>query len=225
MKSLHIKLGDDLTFDVAGQSYTVQITSVRKLDWNSMRVNFFAIMPMELLKDAPQSWIMAFRQDASQRIDMDLVERFPNITAVDIQDSLTQAQDILGQLIFAIQVLFIFTLLAGLVVLIISLVSAQEQRMKEVAVLKTLGADQNFLLRIWLFELILSGGIAGFLSGTFASLVGWYLTNYLIEIEMGFTWWIIGLGLVMGIVLNSLASLWLRKKTFEASPLMILQSQ
>ncbi len=225
MKSLHTKLGDDLTFDIAGQSYTVQITSVRKLDWNSMRVNFFAIMPMELLKEAPQSWIMAFRQDASQRIDMDLVERFPNITAIDIQDSLTQAQDILGQLIFAIQVLFIFTLLAGLVVLMISLVSAQEQRMKEVAVLKTLGADQTFLMRIWLFELILSGGIAGFLSGTFASLVGWYLANYLIEIEMGFTWWIIGLGLVMGIVLNSLASLWLRKKTFEASPLMILQAQ
>jgi putative ABC transport system permease protein len=224
MKSLHTKLGDELTFDIAGQIYQVQITSIRKLDWNSMRVNFFAMMPMELLKEAPQSWIMAFRQDEAQRIDMDIVDRFPNITAIDIQDSLTQAQDILSQLIFAIELLFIFTLLAGLLVLMIALVTVQEQRMKEVAVLKTLGADHTFLMRVWLLELILSGSIAGFLSGGFASFVGWYLATYLLEIEMGITWWVFGLGFLMGIALNSLASLWLRSKTFKASPLMILQT-
>ena len=224
MKSLHTQLGDVLTFDVAGHLYEVQITSVRKLDWNSMRVNFFAMMPIDLLKDAPQSWIMAFRQDETQRLDMDIVDRFPNITAINIQDSLTQVQDILGKLIFAIQILFIFTLLAGLIVLMIALVTVQEQRMKEVAVLKTLGADRVFLMKVWLFELILSGSIAGFLSGGFASFTGWYLANYLLEIEMDFTWWIFGLGFLMGIILNSLASLWLRRKTFEASPLMILQT-
>jgi putative ABC transport system permease protein len=189
-----------------------------------MRVNFFAMMPIDLLKDAPQSWIMAFRQDETQRLDMDIVDRFPNITAINIQDSLTQVQDILGKLIFAIQILFIFTLLAGLIVLMIALVTVQEQRMKEVAVLKTLGADRVFLMKVWLFELILSGSIAGFLSGGFASFTGWYLANYLLEIEMDFTWWIFGLGFLMGIILNSLASLWLRRKTFEASPLMILQT-
>jgi ABC-type antimicrobial peptide transport system permease subunit len=96
--------------------------------------------------------------------------------------------------------------------------------MKEVAVLKTLGADQPFLMRVWLLELILSGGIAGFLSGGFAGLVGWYLANYLLEVEMAFTWWVFGVGFLIGILLNSLASLWLRNKTFEASPLMILQA-
>ena len=90
--------------------------------------------------------------------------------------------------------------------------------------LKTLGADRVFLMKVWLFELILSGSIAGFLSGGFASFTGWYLANYLLEIEMDFTWWIFGLGFLMGIILNSLASLWLRRKTFEASPLMILQT-
>jgi putative ABC transport system permease protein len=224
MKSLRLSLGDYLTFDVAGESYTVQITSIRKLDWNSMRVNFFAIMPSALLKDAPQSWVMAFYQDPQQRIDMDIVDRFPNITAINIQDSITQAQGILEQLIFAIQVLFIFTLIAGFVVLMISLISTQEQRMKEVAILKTLGASESFLLRVWLVELIFCGGVAGLLSGVFASVAGWYLANQQLEIEMAFPHWIIFVGLVLGILVNSLASIFLKERTFSTSPTVLLKA-
>lgn len=224
MRSLRLKLGDELSFEVAGQLYEVKITSVRKLDWNSMRVNFFAMMPVALLQDAPQSWIMAFRQDVDQRVDMDLIYRFPNITAVNIEDSLAQAQDVLRQLVFAIQVLFLFTLLAGFVVLMISLISIQEQRLQEVAILKTLGADQAFLTRVWLLELIMCGGIAGILSGFFASFSGWYLSNYVLEIEMSFPSEIIVIGIILGIAINCAASYWLRIKTMHASPSMILKS-
>jgi putative ABC transport system permease protein len=224
MRSLRLKLGDELLFEVAGKSYRVKITSVRKLDWNSMRVNFFAMMPPQLLKDAPQSWIMAFRQEMDQRVDSDLINRFPNITSVNIQESISQAQDILKQLIFAIQVLFLFTLLAGFVVLMIALISVQEQRMSEVAILKTLGANQLFLTRVWLIELIMCGGVAGFLSGLFASFAGWYLSNYLLEIDMQFPYWTLLIGVLLGILINSLASFWLRIKTLHASPSMILKS-
>jgi len=224
MKSLKLKLGDELNFDVAGRDYRVKITSVRKLDWNSMRVNFFAMMPRELLQDAPQSWIMAFRQESDQRIDMDLVRQYPNITALNIQDSIAQAQDILLQLIFAIQVLFLFTLIAGFIVLIISLISIQEQRIREVAILKTLGADQKFLMRVWLFELLLCGSVAGVLSGAFASFAGWYVSNELLEIEMQFPYWIILVGVILGVSINGIASYWLRQKTAHIAPMMILKS-
>jgi putative ABC transport system permease protein len=223
MKSLHLHLGDSLTFDIAGELITVKISSVRKLDWNSMRVNFFAIMPVELLKNAPQSYVLAFHQDNNQRIDMDIVDRFPNITAINIQESITQAQEILTQLIFAIQVLFLFTLIAGFVVLMISLISVQEQRMKEIAILKTLGADEQFLLRIWLVELLFCGGVAGLLSGLFASAAGWYLANFQFEIDMNFPYWIILIGVVLGILVNSLASIFLKQKTFGASPTALLK--
>jgi len=224
MKSIGLKIGDELDFDIAGTVYKVKISSVRKLDWNSLRVNFFAMMPEELLKDAPQSWIMAFRQENNQRIDMDIIQRFPNITAVNVDESLSQAQGILKQLIFAIQVLFLFTLLAGAVVLMISLVSVQEQRMNEVAILKTLGADQTFLQRVWLFELLTCGGIAGILSGIFASFAGWYLSNYLLEVEMSYPFWIVFCGVFLGIGINWLVSFWLRLKTLNTSPMMILKS-
>ena len=224
MKSLGLQLGDDLSFDVAGQIMRVKITSIRKLDWNSLRVNFFAMMPEELLKDAPQSWIMAFRQEPGQRVDMDIVRRFPNITAVNVEESISQAQDILKQLIFAIQILFLFTLLAGAIVLMISLVSVQEQRMNEVAILKTLGADHAFLQRVWMFELVTCGGVAGLLSGVFASFAGWYLANYFLEIEMSYPYWVCLFGIVLGIAINWLVSFWLRIKTFSASPMMILKT-
>ncbi len=224
MKSLKLKLGDFLTFEVAGQAYRVKITSVRKLDWNSMRVNFFAMMPPALLKESPQSWIMAFRQESDQRVDMDLIYRFPNITSINIEESIKQAQDILKQLIFAIQVLFLFTLLAGFVVLMIALLSVQEQRMNEVAILKTLGASQEYLSRVWLLELFICGGIAGTLSGFFASFAGWYLSNYILEIEMSFPIWLTGLGMILGVVINSMATIWLRLKTLDASPNMILKT-
>ena len=224
MKSLKLKLGDELNFDIAGKDYRVKITSVRKLDWNSMRVNFFAMMPADLLQDAPQSWIMAFRQESDQRIDMDIVRQYPNITALNIQDSIAQAQDILLQLIFAIQVLFLFTLIAGFIVLIISLISIQEQRIREVAILKTLGADQKFLMRVWLFELLLCGSVAGILSGTFASFAGWYISNQLLEIDMQFPYWIILVGMILGVSINGVASYWLRQKTMYIAPMMILKS-
>jgi len=224
MKSLKLQLGDYLTFDVAGQVYRVKITSVRKLDWNSMRVNFFAIMPAALLKDSPQSYIMAFHQEAQQRIDMEIVKLYSNITAINIQDSIAQVQGILGQLTFAIQVLFVFTLLAGFIVLMISLISVQEQRMKEVAILKTFGASQQFLLRIWLIELIFCGAMAGLLSGTFASLAGWYLANQQLEVEMAFPYWTIAVGGLMGVVINGAASIFLKARTFSTSPSMLLKN-
>jgi putative ABC transport system permease protein len=224
MKSLKLKLGDELNFDIAGKDYRVKITSVRKLDWNSMRVNFFVMMPAGLLQDAPQSWIMAFRQGSDQRIDMDIVRQYPNITALNIQDSIAQAQDILLQLIFAIQALFLFTLIAGFIVLIISLISIQEQRIREVAILKTLGADQKFLMRVWLFELLLCGSVAGILSGTFASFAGWYISNQLLEIDMQFPYWIILVGVILGVSINGIASYWLRQKTMYIAPMMILKS-
>jgi predicted lysophospholipase L1 biosynthesis ABC-type transport system permease subunit len=62
--------------------------------------------------------------------------------------------------------------------------------MNEVAILKTLGADQSFLQKVWLFELVACGGIAGLLSGIFASFAGWYLSNYFLEVEMPYPYWI-----------------------------------
>lgn len=223
MKALKLNLGDQLGFEVAGQIFQVKITSVRKLDWGSMRVNFFAIMPTQLLKDAPQSWITAYRQLPDQSTDTQLLAQYSNITVVDVEASLRQAQDVLSKLAMAIQLLFGFTLVAGMLVLAAALASSQEQRQKEAAVLKVMGAGRSYLLNAWNTELLLIGSIAGFLSGILASLTAWLLAKYALEIEMSAPYGIIVMGVVFGSLASFLAGFWLRSKILNTPPIRIIQ--
>lgn len=223
MKTLRLNMGDELGFDVAGQLYQVKITSVRKLDWGSMRVNFFAIMPTDLLKQAPQSWITAYRQLPNQSTDVQLVAQYPNITVVDVEASLRQAQDVLFKLAMAIQLLFGFTLVAGMLVLAAALASSQEQRQKEAAVLKVMGASKKYLLNAWNAELLIIGSIAGLMSGLVASLTTWILAKYALEIEMSAPLNIILMGVVFGALASFLAGYWLRAKILNTPPIRIIQ--
>ena len=119
-KTLQLKLGDQLSFDIAGLPIQAKITSVGQLDWGSMRVNFFAILPPSLMSEMPQTWITAYRQVARQDnqvpIDIGLVAKYPNITVVDVESALNQVQDVLDRLSAAIELLFIFTIAAGVLV-------------------------------------------------------------------------------------------------------------
>ena len=223
MKTLKLKLGDLLTFDVAGQIYEVRITSVRKLDWSSMHVNFFAIMPKALLEEAPKSWITAYKQEANIPEDMNLVAHFPNLTVIDVDASLRQVQSILSKLILAIQLLFLFTLIAGIFVLASGLATSQELRMKEAAVLKTMGADKKFLLRAWRTELLFIGTLSGVLSGFFASLTAYLLAKYVLDIEMPIPIGIIFIGVVLGNLASLLAGYWIHAKILKTRPILILR--
>ncbi|MFM8153108.1 MAG: ABC transporter permease, partial [Polynucleobacter victoriensis] len=113
-KTLQLKLGDQLSFDIAGLPIQAKITSVRQLDWGSMRVNFFAILPPSLMSEMPQTWITAYRQVPPQNnqlpIDIALVAKYPNITVVDVESALNQVQDVLDRLSAAIELLFVFTM-------------------------------------------------------------------------------------------------------------------
>lgn len=223
MKSLNLKLGDQLVFDVAGQQYEVKITSVRKLDWNSMRVNFFAIMPRALLQEAPQSWISAYRQLPGVNEDMKLVTQYPNLTVVDIDATLAQVQEVLSKLSLAIQLLFGFALIAGILVLAAALASSQDQRMKEAAVLKAMGASKSYLLTAWRTELLFIGTIAGLMAGVFASITTYLLARFALEIEMSPPIMIILIGVIAGGVASSMAGYWMRSKVLNTSPILILQ--
>ena len=224
MKSLHLKLGDDLTFDVAGEKFNMKITSVRSLDWNSMRVNFFAISPPQLLRDAPQSWILAFRQPESSAIDYELVEAFPNITIVNVQETLKQVKDSLNSLTRALAVLFGFAMVAGIFVLTVVTLTTQNQRIRQAAILKTMGADRKFLMRAWLFELSYIGTLAGGIAGAVSSLVAWLIASYSFEIDMRVPLWLIPMGILFGVLSSLIASYWIKAKVMSVSPLEILQS-
>jgi putative ABC transport system permease protein len=147
-KTLDIKLGDALTFDIAGQKVTARATSLRKVNWDSMRANFFVILPPALLADKPASFITAFHlPDARSSLTGELLQEFPNLTVVDTTAVFRQVQAVIDQVIAAVEFLFVFTLAAGILVLYAALASSRDERVREAGLLRALGASRQQLSR------------------------------------------------------------------------------
>jgi len=184
-EELGLKLGDQLGFDVAGQPVQGRITSLRKVDWGSMRVNFFVIFPVADLPDVPVTYISAFQApQANAKFDNALVRQFPNITNVDMSQTIAQVQRVLGQVIQAVEFLFAFALAAGLIVLLATITATRGEREREFAVLRAVGAGSQLLRNVQRIELLGVGLLAGFLASLVAMAVGWALAKYAFQ----FSW-------------------------------------
>jgi putative ABC transport system permease protein len=226
-KTLQLKLGDQLVFDIAGLTVQAKITSIRQLDWASMRVNFFAILPPSLMSEMPQTWITAYRQVARQDsqlpIDIALVAKYPNITVVDVESALNQVQDVLDRLSAAIELLFVFTIAAGVLVLIAALGATQDERLKDAALLKTLGASGAQIQKSFFTELLVIGFISGALAASGAILVGWGLAEFIFEISFPIPWIVFLYGTIFGVLICCIGGLWLQRKISKTSSLEVLR--
>jgi putative ABC transport system permease protein len=207
-ETLKLKLGDSLRFDMGGQQTESKITSLRKVDWTSMRVNFFAIYPVHQLEDVPITYISAFRAPATAGFDNALVRQFPNVTNVDMTSTIAQVQRVLGQVIQAVEYLFGFTLAAGLVVLFAAVTATREERAFEFAIMRAVGARARLLRQVQRAELAGVGLLAGFLASCVASVVGWALARYVFEFEWTVSLWVPLLGALGGAVLALAAGWW-----------------
>ncbi len=187
-KTLNLKLGDRLTFDIGGQTVTAPITSLRRLDWGSMRVNFFVIINPRAMRDMPQTLITAFHvPDTQSNVGNTLTRDFPNLTVVDIGSILRQIQSVLDQVIQAVEFLFLFTLVAGALVLYAALIGSQDERLREAGLLRALGASRRQLSRAQWIEFALIGALAGLLSASGAAAIGWALAHYVFHFEWHFS--------------------------------------
>ena len=198
-ETLGIKLGDALTFDIAGQRVVARATSLRKVNWDSMRANFFVIMPPALLKDMPASYITAFHLPASKAsLTGDLLQQFPNLTVIDMTAIFRQIQSVIDQVIQAVEFLFVFTLAAGVLVLYAALASSRDERVREAGLLRALGASRRQLSRAQVAEMLCIGGLAGLLAAIGASVVGWVLATYGFEFEYTVSPWVFVAGVLGG---------------------------
>ncbi len=206
--TLGLKLGDRLRFDIAGVSTEGRITSLRKVDWGSMRVNFFVMFPRAQLPDVPTSYIAAFRAPSAAGFDNALSRDFPNITNIDVSASLGQVQRVLDQVIRAVEFLFGFTLAAGLVVLFSAVTATREARAREFAVMRALGASASLLGRVQRAELLGVGALAGLLASFAAMAIGWALARYVFEFSWNPSAWVPVLGGAAGALLALGAGWW-----------------
>lgn len=207
-QTLGLSLGDTLTFDVAGQTAEGRITSLRKVDWGSMRVNFFVIFPQAQMPGVPATYIAAFRAPTTPGFDNALNREFPNITNVDVSASIAQVQRVLDQVIRAVEFLFGFTLAAGLVVLFAAVTATREARAREFAVMRAMGASSSLLARVQRAELLGVGALAGVLASLAAVAVGWALARYVFEFSWNASPLVPLAGGVAGALLSLAAGWW-----------------
>ena len=208
-KTLGIRMGDRLTYEIAGKQIEGVVASLRKVEWDSFRVNFFVVSPPGVLDGFPTSYVTSFHLAAEQSALMDqLVKRFPNFLVVDVASILAQIQRMMDQVIRAVEFVFLFGLLAGLVVLFAAISATHDERVYDAAILRTLGATGRQMLSAHAAEFAAIGALAGLLAAIGASVLGWVLADRVLNVPYQFSAgvWLAGLiGGTAGVLLAGLA--------------------
>ena len=224
-KTLDIHMGDVLTYDVAGTQFSARVVNLRKVQWDSMQVNFFVIAAPGMLEDFPASYITSFHlpPDKTQAAN-GLIKRFPNLLLIDTEAMIEQLRHIMDQIAQAMSAVFLFTLLSGMAVLYAALLSTQDERIHQAAILRTLGADSFYLRRLHLTEFATLGALSGLFAAGGAELLGWVLAIKVLEIPYhpDMMIWLVGTG--GGLVAVVLAGWLATRHVAQIPPLRVLQS-
>jgi putative ABC transport system permease protein len=223
-KLLGFKLGDTLTFDVAGRRLTAPITSVRHVDWNSMHANFFVLVPQAMLAAQPVTYLAAYHAPGdAQRMDDALVRQFPNLTVIDVGSLLAHLRHLIDQVITAVQFLFLFALAAGLLVLAASLAMSRQERARDIAVWRAVGASSQLLRRIALLEMMWVGAISGLLGALGAAAVGAALARWVFHFPWLPPWWLWPAAMLAAAALAMLAGWWTLRALLRRAPAQSLR--
>ena len=210
---------------VAGVEKRLRVSSLRKLAWDSMRVNFFVLAPPGVIDDAPASYITSFHLPAD-RADAasGLVRQFPNLTLIDVGAILGQLQAVIGQVAGAVQFVFVFSLLAGGIVLYSALLTAFDERRYELAVMRALGALRAQLRQALLVELAVIGGLAGLIAALGAMGLGGLVGRQVFDLDLALRPWLPLLSMAGGAVL-AIAIGWLAiRRLIVTPPLLALRN-
>lgn len=198
-QTLGIRLGDALSFDIGGETVVARVSSLRKLEWDSMRVNFFVIAPPRLLSTYPASYITAFHLPEGESPRMaELLRQYPNLTVIDTAAMIDQFRAVLEQLGRAVQFVFLFALVAGALVMAAALQATHDERCRELAILRVLGARDRQLRQAVVAEFLALGGAAGVLGAAGASLMGWLLARLVFDLGYLPPLWPLLAGLLAG---------------------------
>jgi putative ABC transport system permease protein len=225
-EALGLKLGDTLSFDVAGEALTVRVASIRKVRWDSFRPNFFLVFPPGLLDGTAGTYMTSVYLTAAQRPALiDLVRQFPTVSVFDVDAILKQIREIMDRASLAVQYVFLFTLAAGVVVLLAAVQSTRDERRYESAMLRTLGASRITVLQGVAAEFSALGFLSGTLAALGASGIGWFLARRLFALEFAFDPWVWAVGLVCGTLLVGVSGTLATRRVVNTPPIVTLRDE
>jgi|APLak6261695196_1056220.scaffolds.fasta_scaffold00483_2 putative ABC transport system permease protein len=224
-ETLNLKLGDQLTYDVAGTKLNLTITSLRKVEWNSMHVNFFAVTPPKVLDNYAANYLTSFHLPAGKEEGLNqLVRKFPNLTIINVAAVMEQLQSLLSKMSYAIEFVFGFSLLAGLAVLYAALMATREERVRESTLMRVLGASRKQVILAMLVEFLCIGILASVVANIFTNVAAYYLTTLVLDMEYQFNAWLSVQALLAAVVLVPFSAWLVARNQFNQPPRELLQS-
>jgi putative ABC transport system permease protein len=225
-EALHLTLGDRLSFDVAGEPLTATVASIRKIRWDSFRPNFFLVFPPGLLDGAAGTYMTSLFLTPAQRPALtDLVREFPTISVFDVDAILKQIRSIMDRASLAVQYVFLFTLAAGIVVLLAAVQATRDERRYESAMLRTLGASRGTVLQGVAAEFSALGFLSGTLAAFGATGIGWILAQRLFSLNYTLDPMVWVGGLIAGTVLVGLSGTLATRSVIDTPPIVTLRDE
>ena len=225
-ETLHLNLGDRLSFDVAGEALTVEVASIRKIRWDSFRPNFFLVFPPGLLDGTAGTYMTSVYLTAAQRPALaGLVAKFPTVSVFDVDAILKQIRGIMDRASLAVQYVFLFTLAAGIVVLLAAVQSTRDERRYESAMLRTLGASRGTVLQGVAAEFSALGFLSGTLAAFGATGIGWILARRLFSLQYTLDPWVWVVGLVCGTILVGGSGTLATRRVVNTPPINTLRDE
>ena len=217
-ESLHVRVGDGLTFDIGGESVSATVASIRKVKWDSFQPNFFIVFAPGVIDNTAGTYMTsAYFRPAGANALAQLARRFPSVSIFDIDDLLARVRSVVDKAVFAVQSVFVFTVFAGLTVLLAAVQSSRDERRFESAMLRTLGASRKVVLQGVLAEFTVLGLLSGLLASVGASIAGYFVATRVLALPYGFDPSVWALGLIGGAVLVVLSG-WLATSSVVNQP-------
>lgn len=218
--AFHLKPGDKLTFDIGGTELTLQLLNIRNVDWNSFKVNFFAVTAPGLLEQMPSNWVASLHLDSQQARGLaKLVRQFPNITVIDIDVIINRIRNLMARVSSAMEYLLGFTLVVGVIIMLIALKTTEDERRQEAALLHTLGARRSWVLKSNLAEFSLMGLISGSIAGIAAVLIGHVLAREVFKFEYAMSLLPVLIGMLAGTFFVSLIGMFASNRVLSQPPI------
>ena len=224
-EALGLKLGDELTYDVAGEIVSARVSSFREVQWDSFNPNFFMVFSPGTLTDNTGTYITSAYIPREQRpMLLGFVRKFPEVTTIDLETILTQVRAVMDKASLAVQYVFAFTLLAGVTVLLAAIQATRDERRYESAMLRTLGASRRVVLQGVAAEFVTLGILSGTLAAIGATAAGYFLATRLFNLDYTFDITVWGVGLVAGAVLVGASGTLATRSVVNHPPVATLRS-